>query len=148
MGYSAKAPANYFIGKYGRFKISPLKLQKLVYISHGWHLAIFDRELVDDEYAEAWQYGPVFPSLYHEFTEFGANPMANLERFIPTQRTHESDELQAADDAGLWHYKEETDHRTAAVAHRQGYRGSLRAIHSRRHSLQDYNTGMIISNTP
>ncbi len=75
MGYSAKAIANYFLDYYGDMKtspkISPLKLQKLVYISHGWSLAILNEELVKDEYAEAWQYGPVFSSLYHEFKEFG-----------------------------------------------------------------------------
>lgn len=79
MGYSAKAIANYFLDHYGDMKTSPktspLKLQKLVYISHGWSLAIFDEELVDDEYAEAWQYGPVFPSLYYEFKEFGRRPI-------------------------------------------------------------------------
>ena len=72
MGYSAKAIANYFISKYGKAGISPLKLQKLVYLSHGWYLGIVEKELVDDEYAEAWQYGPVFASLYHEFKEFGS----------------------------------------------------------------------------
>ncbi len=73
MGYTAKAPANYFLGKYNRFGISPLKLQKLVYISHGWHMALSSGDLlVDDEFAEAWQFGPVFPSLYHEFKDFGS----------------------------------------------------------------------------
>ncbi len=72
MGYSAKAIANYFIVKYGKYGLSPLKLQKLVYIAHGWYLALSDGEpLIDDEYAEAWQYGPVFPSLYYEFKDFG-----------------------------------------------------------------------------
>lgn len=75
MGYSAKAVANYFLANYGHHKISPLRLQKLVYISHGWYLALRDRELVDDEYAEAWEFGPVFPSLYHEFKDFGAKPI-------------------------------------------------------------------------
>lgn len=83
MGYTAKAVANYFIGNYGtgrfgtRFGagISPLRLQKLVYISHGWHLALRDKPLVDDEHAEAWQYGPVFPSLYYEFKDFGDKPI-------------------------------------------------------------------------
>lgn len=73
MGYSAKAIANYFLTKYGRHGISPLKLQKLVYIAHGWHMALLDGDLlVDDEYVEAWQYGPVFPSLYHEFKDLGS----------------------------------------------------------------------------
>ena len=78
MGYTAKAIANYFLEKHGEAKISPLKLQKLVYISHGWHLGLFDEPLVDDEYAEAWQYGPVFPSLYYEFKEFGSDPVDRL----------------------------------------------------------------------
>ena len=76
MGYTAKAIANYFLANYHHFQISALRLQKLVYIAHGWHLAVRDGdELVNDEYAEAWQYGPVFPSLYHEFKEYGAEPI-------------------------------------------------------------------------
>ena len=93
MGYTAKAPANYFLQHYKG--ISPLKLQKLVYISHGWHLGFFDEPLVDDEYAEAWQYGPVFPSLYYEFKDFGADSIdrlaqdsspPNFEKIVPQIR--------------------------------------------------------------
>lgn len=70
MGHTAKAVANWFLDK--SHPISPLKLQKLVYISHGWYMALSSAELlVDDEFAEAWEHGPVFPSLYHEFKEFG-----------------------------------------------------------------------------
>lgn len=73
MGCTAKAVANFFlhIGRTRKAKISPLKIQKLVYVSHGWHLALGDEALVVDEYVEAWQYGPVFPSIYHEFKHFG-----------------------------------------------------------------------------
>jgi uncharacterized phage-associated protein len=73
MGYSAKAVANAFlqIAANHEAALSPLKLQKLVYIAHGWHLAIQGDILVSDEFAEAWQYGPVFPSLYHEFKSAG-----------------------------------------------------------------------------
>ena len=76
MGYTAKAIANYFldIANQRKTQITPLKIQKLVYISHGWHLALTNGQpLVDDEYVEAWQYGPVFPSLYHEFKHYGRN---------------------------------------------------------------------------
>ena len=74
---SAKAVGNYFLQEHPK-EISHLKLQKLVYISHGWHLGIFDKELVTDEFAEAWKYGPVFPSLYHEFKAFGSKPITRL----------------------------------------------------------------------
>ena len=75
MGYSAKAIANYFLSKYGKHGISPLKMQKLVYLAHGWYMAFHDDPLVDDEYAEAWEYGPVFASLYHEFKHRGRLPI-------------------------------------------------------------------------
>lgn len=79
MGYSAKVIANHFLKTYGRqHGISPLKLQKLVYLAHGWHLALHDEALVTDEDAEAWQHGPVFPSLYHEFSEFGRGAITRL----------------------------------------------------------------------
>ena len=75
VGCSAKAVANYFLSKYGKHGITPLKMQKLVYVAHGWHLAFHDEPLVDDEYAEAWEYGPVFSSLYHEFKHRGRLPI-------------------------------------------------------------------------
>lgn len=82
MGYSAKEVANYFLDLASKegIELSPLQIQKLVYIAHGWHLAIYGLEdpLIDDEYAEAWEYGPVFPSLYHEFKKFGAGPIKRL----------------------------------------------------------------------
>ena len=80
MGYSAKAVANYFLAKYKKHGITPLKLQKLVYIAHGWYMAFHGHEdpLVDDEYAEAWEFGPVFASLYHEFKHRGRMPITAL----------------------------------------------------------------------
>ncbi len=75
MGYSAKAVANYFLTKYRKHGITPLKIQKLVYLAHGWNFAYNDDPLIEDEYAEAWQYGPVFPSLYHEFKHRGRLPI-------------------------------------------------------------------------
>ena len=78
MGYSAKTVANYFLEKYREDGITPLKLQKLVYIAHGWHCAIHEDALISDEYAEAWQYGPVFASLYREFKHCGRQPIMGL----------------------------------------------------------------------
>ena len=78
MGYSAKAVANYFLSKYGKHGITPLKIQKLVYLAHGWYMAFYDDPLVDDEFAEAWEFGPVFASLYHEFKHRGKAAIVDL----------------------------------------------------------------------
>ena len=57
-----------------------MQVIKLVYIAHGWHLAIYDVPLVDD-YVQAWQYGPVIPPLYYAFKRFGSGPITT----IPTE---------------------------------------------------------------
>jgi uncharacterized phage-associated protein len=69
---TSMAVANWFVDHVP--DISPLKLQKLIYFAHGWHLALRDQPLID-EYIEAWDYGPVVPSVYHEFKEFGNRPI-------------------------------------------------------------------------
>ena len=79
MGCSAKAVANYFLdlAEEKEEPLTPLKVQKLVYIAHGWYLALSKEALISDEYAEAWQYGPVFPSIYYEFKWFGSNKITD-----------------------------------------------------------------------
>lgn len=51
-----------------------MQLLKLVYISHGFSLGLFDVPLVS-EAPLAWQHGPVYPSVYREFRRFGAQPI-------------------------------------------------------------------------
>lgn len=53
----------------------PMKLQKLMYFVHGYYLAVTDQPWLN-EYFEAWEFGPVLPSIYHEFKEFGAEPIS------------------------------------------------------------------------
>lgn len=72
MAIDARAVANEFL-QYASDEgssLDPLKLQKLIYFAHGWHLAIRNEPLLD-EFIEAWQYGPVVPSVYHEFKRYG-----------------------------------------------------------------------------
>jgi uncharacterized phage-associated protein len=73
MLYSPKSIANYFLdlAKSSGEAISPMKLQKLVYYAHGWYAGHTGNPLIN-EAIEAWQYGPVIPSLYHEFKAFGS----------------------------------------------------------------------------
>ena len=72
MPYDAVAMANYFLdlAKERGQTLTPMKVQKLVYFAHGWHLAIKGTPLIDEQ-VEAWSYGPVIRSLYREFREYG-----------------------------------------------------------------------------
>ena len=58
------------LAKAAGMQLSPMKLMKLVYIAHGWHLAIEDSDLFANR-IEAWKYGPVIPDLYHATKRFG-----------------------------------------------------------------------------
>ena len=50
--------------------ISHLKLQKLVFFTHAWRLAVHGVPAVDER-PEAWEYGPVFNSLYYRLKGSG-----------------------------------------------------------------------------
>jgi uncharacterized phage-associated protein len=70
--YSSITVANCFLDLAERDGevLTPMKIQKLVYIAQGWHLGLYGKPLISEE-VEAWQYGPVFPELYHEFKLYG-----------------------------------------------------------------------------
>lgn len=56
--------------------ITNLKLLKICYIAQGLSLSILKRTAFSEK-IEAWKYGPVIPSLYHEFKHFRAKPITN-----------------------------------------------------------------------
>ena len=89
--------ANYFIElsqQDGRI-LRPLKLMKLVYIAHGYMLALLDRSTdgTKRERVEAWQYGPVFPSVYYSFKNYGRNPITKMTTVIDFCRLARSGEF-------------------------------------------------------
>jgi uncharacterized phage-associated protein len=75
-----EAVANWFLDRAATDSkpITPMKLQKLIYFAHGWHLGLFAGEPLVDELFEAWEYGPVAPSIYHEFKRYGGAPIEGL----------------------------------------------------------------------
>jgi uncharacterized phage-associated protein len=81
MPFSARAIANEFLrlaeeeGK----KLTPMALIKFVYYAHGWYLALTGEPLLNEN-VEAWKFGPVVPSLYQEFKEFGMKPITRRAR--------------------------------------------------------------------
>lgn len=82
--YTASLIADYFRSltnpEYGDL-LSNLKLQKLCYYAAGIIAAVRgndDHPLFQDD-IEAWQHGPVVPSVYQLFKEFGAAEIPHIE---------------------------------------------------------------------
>jgi uncharacterized phage-associated protein len=77
--YSSLAVANYFIQKgveTGK-PVTPMKVQKLVFIAHGYYLAIHGEPLVRENFG-AWPWGPVIGTLYAAFVKFSKTKL-----FVP-----------------------------------------------------------------
>ena len=93
---SALSIANYFIdlAHSKNETIKPLRLMKLVYIAHGYMLAILDRSVLNQRFdkVEAWKYGPVIPSVYHSFKAYGNNPIAK-KTVVFTDEVNDKDEI-------------------------------------------------------
>ncbi len=81
MAARSTAIANEFLKKPGALgRLTQMHLQKLVYVAHGWKLALLNGSVLAEDPIEAWDYGPVFPELY-EHTKFnGKNPLTRLIR--------------------------------------------------------------------
>ncbi len=67
MTYPAISIANMFLesGERDNIPISPMKIQKLIYLAHGYYLYLYEEPLVDER-LQAWKFGPVLPSIYHK----------------------------------------------------------------------------------
>lgn len=72
---TALAVADYMLSK--KISVTPLQIIKLVYIAHGWYLGLSGNPLIHER-IEAWKFGPVIPSLYHEFKKYGDMVITNL----------------------------------------------------------------------
>ncbi|VTU36172.1 Panacea domain-containing protein [Variovorax sp. PBL-E5] len=74
MTYSPRIIANAFLrkAKEQNTGLSHMKLQKLVFYAHAWNLALHGEPLLSEK-VEAWTYGPVVDSLYHELKAHGSN---------------------------------------------------------------------------
>lgn len=73
--HSALDIAKYIISKctLDEMPISNLQLQKILYYTQKEFLRV-SFALFDDEF-EAWQFGPVIPSVYYQYCGFGALPI-------------------------------------------------------------------------
>jgi uncharacterized phage-associated protein len=67
-----------FICEQGDWKVSNLQLQKIFYMAQMYHMGQNNgARLVDTEF-QAWDYGPVCPTLYRKAKAFGSNHLKDI----------------------------------------------------------------------
>lgn len=88
MRTNALSVANYFVdlAQEHHVALGPLRLMKLVYIAYGYALALLDRSIIDPRFdsVEAWKFGPVIPSVYYSFKQYGRNAITRKTTIIET----------------------------------------------------------------
>lgn len=91
MSYSASAIAYAFVKKGIEEEnyVTQMKLQKMVYFAHGYHLAKYGEPLIKEEF-EAWKFGPVVPGIYHDYKLYGSDAIIDTGLI-----TDDSDRLEA-----------------------------------------------------
>lgn len=82
--------------------MSHLKLQKILYYAQAYHLAYFDKPVIDDDF-EAWVHGPVSRKLYNEIKDLsilynevqykGEESQLNPDEYLKGELTTEQIEL-------------------------------------------------------
>jgi uncharacterized phage-associated protein len=100
MNTSAIQVANYFVSKSleSGVVLTPMKLIKLVYIAHGWYLGLSDKPLLD-EGAQAWKFGPVIETVYHNFKHYKSG---QITRMAPTlNRLFSTENSASVEDIGI-----------------------------------------------
>ena len=86
--YAVSSPAKSVANEYLRLAeiekrpLTNMQLQKLVYIAHGFDLAINDTALIADR-VEAWTWGPVIPTLYQTLKKYGSRPVTEPIADVP-----------------------------------------------------------------
>lgn len=66
--------------------ITPLKLQKILYYSQGYYLAMFDSELFPEEF-QAWAHGPANEEIYEKYKDLKYNNILEpIEEIVITDK--------------------------------------------------------------
>ena len=79
MPHSAKYVTNTILQRAfreGRTDMSPMKMQKMLFFTHGWHLATTGMPAIDRPF-EVWRYGPVVSEVYQALKGFGSDPITS-----------------------------------------------------------------------
>lgn len=119
MTVSAEAVANLFLlcAKQDGQRLTNMQVQKLVYIAHGYSLALLEAPLIYND-VKAWQYGPVYPKLYKKLRKYGAGEVSEP---IPAADSIPIGSREAALVQEVWRgYRGKGGSVLSAMTHREG----------------------------
>ena len=90
---STSSVANEFIklSKESDVALTNMKLIKLMYIAQGLSLSLLERPIFRNDAIEAWKFGPVIPSVYHEFKHFKSDPITSKSVILDSDWSHSSE---------------------------------------------------------
>ena len=81
--YKSLVVADHLIEK-SEFSLSNLRLNKLLYFIYGVNLVVNESDKQIFDAPEAWDYGPVFPDVYHTFKVNGSSVINHYSGFKKT----------------------------------------------------------------
>lgn len=132
--------------------VSPMKLIKLVYIMHGWHLGTRGTPLINDN-IQAWQYGPVIPELYEVIKRFGTAPVDPKLILLYAKKELEPEDSEFIE--SVWpSYKDFSALELSALTHLQGspwsqnYNNDERSIPIPNEAIKSYYSDLIMNSQP
>jgi uncharacterized phage-associated protein len=81
---------------YGKYKnsLTPLKLQKILYLAQGWSY-VWDNVAIFPEEFSAWKYGPVNEKVYETFKQYGKSEIPEYEGISEISDINIADTLEA-----------------------------------------------------
>lgn len=122
---------------YGRrkYSLTPLKLQKLLYLVQGWSYVWDNKPAFVDDFC-AWQYGPVNERVYETFKKYGRSEIPEIEgrRRIADESVEETIEA-------IWlEYGKYTAYDLVELTHSQGpwYEAYSKGLRITNSSIQTY----------
>lgn len=103
-------------------KVTLMQLIKLVYLADGWSTALRNRPM-SKLGPQAWQYGPVYPTVYKAFKRFGSGQITDKAKVQGTE-IEISEEFTPDEDALLLQivesYGRHHAFRLSEIMHREG----------------------------
>lgn len=66
------------LGCLSGWRLHNLQMHKILYLAHMFYMGQNNGNTLIDEEFEAWDYGPVLPSLYHKLKFFGSEPVRDI----------------------------------------------------------------------